>query len=119
DSGIPQAIQRAAIAAFAGPQGCIEEHNAVYQRRRDLVMKALGKLGLKARPPKASLYVWAHVPAGYTSADYAARLIEEVGVVVTPGSGYGKAGEGYIRISLTIPDDRLKEGLARLEKLKK
>ncbi len=119
DSGIPQAIQRAAIAAFAGPQDCIAEHNAIYQRRRDLMIRTLGKIGLRARPPRASLYVWARVPAGFTSAEYAAKLIEEVGVVVTPGSGYGKAGEGYIRLSLTIPDDRLKEGLARLEKLER
>lgn len=118
DSGIPQAIQRAAIAAFAGPQECIGEHNRIYQRRRDAVITTLQKIGLKARPPKASLYVWARVRPGYTAAEYAARLIEEVGVVVTPGSGYGKAGEGYIRLSLTIPDDRLREGLARLERLK-
>lgn len=118
DSGIPQAIQRAAIAAFSGPQDCIGEHNAIYQRRRDAVIATLQRIGLRAHPPRASLYVWARIPPGYTSAEYAARLIEEVGVVVTPGSGYGRAGEGYIRLSLTIPDDRLKEGLARLEKLK-
>ena len=116
DSGIPQAIQHMAIAAFAGPQDCIAEHNVIYQRRRDLVIETLSKIGIEARPPKASLYVWARVPEGYTSADFATRLLDEAGVVVTPGTGYGACGEGYIRISLTTPDGRLQEGLARLEK---
>lgn len=117
DSGINQAIQHMAIAAFKGPQDCIEKNNAIYQKRRDKVIETLNKIGLKANPPKASLYVWARIPEGYTSADYATKLIDEAGVVVTPGTGYGDAGEGYIRFSLTIPDDRLEEGLARLEKL--
>ncbi|MDD5093824.1 MAG: LL-diaminopimelate aminotransferase [Dehalococcoidia bacterium] len=116
DSGIFQAVQHAAIAAFTGPQDCIAEHNAIYQKRRDAVIRTLNKIGLKANPPRASLYVWARIPQGYTSADFAAKLIDEVGVVVTPGSGYGPSGEGYIRISLTTPDHRLQEGLARLEK---
>jgi LL-diaminopimelate aminotransferase len=117
DSGINQAIQQMAIAAFEGPQDCIAQNNAIYQKRRDLMIETLTKIGLKANPPKASLYVWANIPEGYTSADFAAKLIDEAGVVVTPGSGYGDAGEGYIRLSLTTPDDRIKEGLARLEKL--
>jgi LL-diaminopimelate aminotransferase len=114
DSGIPQAIQHAAIAALRGPQDCIQEHNAVYQKRRDLLLQAILKLGLKARTPKASLYVWAKVPHGYTSADFAERLLEKASVVVTPGSGYGKAGEGYVRFSLTLADDRFMEGIRRL-----
>ena len=117
DSGINQAIQKMAIAAFEGPQDCIQKNNAIYQNRRDRVVETLNKIGLKAKPPKASLYVWARIPAGYTSADYATKLIDEAGVVVTPGTGYGEAGEGFIRLSLTIPDERLIEGLARLEKL--
>jgi LL-diaminopimelate aminotransferase len=116
DSGIPQAIQYAAIEALLGDQTCIEEHNAVYRRRRDLVMNTLDKIGLKAKPPKASLYVWARIPDGYTSLDFCSKLLDETSVVVTPGSGYGKYGEGYIRLSLTTPDDRLEEGLSRLEK---
>ncbi|MBI4303615.1 MAG: LL-diaminopimelate aminotransferase, partial [Chloroflexi bacterium] len=104
DSGIPQAIQYAAIAALTGPQDCIQEHNAVYQRRRDLVVETLNKLGLETRVPKASLYVWAKVPEEYTSASFATDLLEQVGVVVTPGLGYGKNGEGYVRLSLTIAD---------------
>lgn len=116
DSGIPQAIQYAAIEALLGDQDCIAEHNAIYQRRRDLVVKTLTKIGLRTKPPMASLYVWARIPEGYTSLDFCTKLLDETSVVVTPGSGYGKYGEGYIRVSLTTPDDRLEEGLARLEK---
>ena len=115
DSGVPQAIQRMAIAALEGPQDCIEEHNAVYQRRRDRLVEALRAMGLAVQPPKASLYVWARVPQGYTSMEFATRLLDDVGVVVTPGVGYGAAGEGYVRLSLTIPDGRLEEGVGRLK----
>jgi len=114
DSGIPQAIQRMAIAALRGPQDCIAEHNAVYQRRRDKLVAALQSLGLRVRPPKASLYVWARVPPGFTSASFAERLLDELSIVVTPGSGYGEHGEGFVRLSLTIADDRLDEALRRL-----
>ena len=114
DSGIPQAIQYAAIEALTGPQDCIQEHNAIYQRRRDLVIEMLNSIGLEARPPKAGLYIWAKVPEGYTSVDLATDLLEKVGVAVTPGVGYGKNGEGYVRLSLTIPDAALVKGLSRL-----
>jgi len=114
DSGIPQAIQRMAIAALSGPQECVAEHNAVYQRRRDRVVEALRSLGLRVRTPKASLYVWARVPEGFTSASFAERLLDDLAVVVTPGSGYGRQGEGYVRLSLTVADERLEEGLRRL-----
>jgi LL-diaminopimelate aminotransferase len=114
DSGIPQAIQHAAIEALMGPQDCVTEHNAIYQRRRDLLLQTLSQIGLKARPPHASLYIWARVPDGYTSMEFATSLLEEAGIVVTPGISYGKHGEGYIRFSLTIPDERLEEALARM-----
>jgi len=114
DSGIPQAIQYAAIEALTGPQDCIQEHNAIYQRRRDLIVDMLDSVGLEAKPPKASLYIWAKVPQGYTSAEFTNELLEKVGVVVTPGTGYGSSGEGYIRVSLTIPDAGLVKGLSRL-----
>jgi len=113
-SGIPQAIQYAAIEALTGPQNCIDEHNAVYQRRRDLIVDTLTKMGLRVRPPRASLYVWAKVPSGYTSMEFADDLLEKVGVVVTPGIGYGKNGEGYVRLSMTLPDASLVKGLSRL-----
>jgi LL-diaminopimelate aminotransferase len=114
DSGIPQAIQHAAIEALMGPQDCVGEHNAIYQRRRDMLLQTLGEIGLNAKPPLASLYIWARVPEGYSSLEFATTLLEEAGVVVTPGTGYGKCGEGYIRLSLTIPDHRLEEALTRL-----
>ena len=114
DSGIPQAIQYAAIEALTGPQDCIQEHNAIYQRRRDLVIDMVNSIGLKARPPKAGLYIWAKVPEGYTSVEFATDLLEKVGVVVTPGAGYGRGGEGYVRLSLTITDAGLVKGLSRL-----
>jgi LL-diaminopimelate aminotransferase len=114
DSGVPQAIQYAAIEALNGSQDCIQEHNAIYQRRRDLVIEVLNNMGLKAQTPKAGLYIWARVPKGYSSMDFATDLLERVGVVVTPGTGYGKNGEGYIRLSLTIPDALLVKGLSRL-----
>jgi len=114
DSGIPQAIQYAAIEALTGPQDCIEEHNAVYQRRRDLIVDTLTRMGLQVRPPQASLYVWAKVPDGYTSLEFTDDLLEKVGVVVTPGIGYGKNGEGYVRLSMTLADASLVKGLSRL-----
>lgn len=114
DSGIPQAIQYAAIEALRGSQDCIEEHNRIYQRRRDRMVKVLTEMGLKVSVPKASLYIWAGIPQGYNSAEFATRLLDETSVVVTPGTGYGEFGEGYIRISLTVPDDRIEEGLTRL-----
>jgi len=114
DSGIPQAIQYAAIAALNGPQDCIQEHNAIYRRRRDLITEVLNEIGLKAEPSRASLYIWAKVPEGYNSMDFTADLLEQVGVAVTPGIGYGKQGEGYVRLSLTIPDAALVKGLSRL-----
>ncbi len=115
DSGIPQAIQEMAIAALDDPRDTMEVHNAIYGRRRDRVVEVLRELGLRLDPPKASLYVWARLPQGErSSAEFAARLIDATGVVVTPGMSYGPSGEGYIRISLTVPDDRLEEALRRL-----
>ncbi len=118
DSGIPQAIQHAAIEALSGPQECVKENVRHYQRRRDRLVAALTKTGLKVVSPKASLYVWARAPSGFTSASFAAKLIDEAAVVVTPGSGYGKFGEGYVRLSLTLPDEQLEKGLQRLAALK-
>ena len=115
DSGIPQALQHAAIEALTGPQDCISEHNTIYQRRRDRLLQALNQIGIQAKPPRASLYIWAKVPKGYTSVEFATLLLDEVGVVVIPGVSYGKHGEGYIRLSLTVPDKRLEEAIDRLK----
>lgn len=115
DSGIPQAIQQMGIAAIRGPQAVVAEHNVIYQRRRDRVVEALRDIGLRCTSPRASLYVWARIPEGETSIGFAGRLLDDTGVVVTPGVGYGPHGEGYIRLSLTTPDESIDEGLRRLE----
>ena len=115
DSGVPQAIQAMGIEALNGPIDSVDDRNAVYQRRRDLVVGALQRIGLHVDPPRASLYVWARIPDGYTSAELTEMLLEERDIVVTPGSGYGRYGEGYIRLSLTIPERELQRGLERLE----
>ena len=114
DSGVPQAVQHMGIEALNSSDEYIDERNRIYQRRRDRVVEALQAIGLHVDPPKASLYVWARVPVGYTSAEYTGLLLEERDIVVTPGSGYGPHGEGYIRLSLTIADEDLERGLERL-----
>ena len=114
DSGIPQAIQYAAVEALRGSQEHIAEHNAIFQRRRDKLLKVLNEIGLKARVPKATFYIWAKIPQGYTSMDFTKKLLDEAGIAVTPGIGYGNEGEGYIRFSLTISDDHLEQGINRL-----
>lgn len=114
DSGIPQAIQYAAIEALTGPQDYIKQKNDTYQRRRDLVVDTLNSIGLQAKVPKASIYIWAKVPEGYTSLEFTNDLLNKLGVVVTPGTGFGKNGEGYVRLSLTVPDAGLVKGLSRL-----
>lgn len=115
DSGQFTAVQDAAIAALTGSQDCVAELCALYERRRDLVVDALRSIGVECNAPKATIYVWAKVPAGETSASFATRLLEKAHVIVTPGSGYGPGGEGYIRISLTTPDDRLLEAAQRMK----
>ena len=114
DSGIPQAIQLAAIEALSSDAVIIKEQNAKYQRRRDLVIDKLASMGVEASVPQAGLYIWAKVPQGYTSVEFTDDLLEQVGVVVTPGVGYGQSGEGYVRLSLTIADASLVKGLSRL-----
>lgn len=114
DSGIFNAIQEAGITALEGPQDCVEEMRRIYKRRRDLVVNTLSDLGIKAEPSKATIYVWFKVPQGHTSASFAEMVLEKAGVVMPPGSGYGPSGEGYARISLTVPDERLKEALDRM-----
>jgi LL-diaminopimelate aminotransferase len=114
DSGIPQAIQYAAVEALRGSQEHIVERNAIFQRRRDKLVKVLNEIGLKARIPKATFYIWAKIPQGYTSMDFTKKLLDEAGIAVTPGIGYGKEGESYVRFSLTISDDCLEQGIKHL-----
>ncbi len=115
DSGAFTAIQDAAIEAMLGPQDDVIEMSAIYQRRRDMVMDALGAIGLSARVSQGTIYVWAKIPEGYTSAEYAGMVLEKAGVIVPAGSAYGPDGEGYIRISLATPDHRLAEALERIK----
>ena len=88
--------------------------SAVYERRRDLVCHALRAIGVEVTPPKGAIYVWAPVPEGHTTASYCELVLEESAVVLSPGAAYGPNGEGFFRISLTIPDDRLAEAVERL-----
>ena len=114
DSGIPQAIQYMAMEALYGPQNAIGEHNTVYQRRRDLICETLSRIGLQVYIPKAGLYVWAKVPEGYNSIDLTNDFLDQAGVAVTPGVGYGPSGEGYIRLSLSVQDAAFVKGVSRL-----
>lgn len=118
DSGIFNAVQYAGIAALEGPQDIIKKNIGIYQRRRDLVIKTLREIGIAVDPPKATFYIWSPIPAGTTSMDFAGRLLDLCGVVVTPGIGYGSLGEGFIRISLSTPDARLEEAMGRIRKVK-
>ncbi len=115
DSGIPNAVQYMGIEALKATDKEIEARNQIYQSRRDRVVSTLNDIGLKAKAPLASLYVWVKVPDGYSSAEFAELLLEERNVVVTAGNGYGPSGEGYIRLSLTISEEDLEEGIDRLK----
>ncbi len=117
DSGVFNAVQYAAITALLKtPDSGIEALNAVYQKRRDMAYDTLTSVGIKVRKPKATFYMWCKTPNGYTCAGFAAHLLEKAGVVVTPGAAYGSYGEGYFRISLTVPDARLAEAMGRIRK---
>ena len=115
DSGMFAAVQRAAAAALTGPQDCVRDMCRVYERRRDLLVKALRSVGMQADPPKGTIYLWVRVPEGYTSASFTQQVLEQADVVVTPGAAYGPSGEGYVRLSLTVPDERLEEAVRRIE----
>jgi LL-diaminopimelate aminotransferase len=114
DSGLFDAVQLAAAAALTGPRGPIERMNEIYSRRRDLVIETLREIGLDVAAPKGTIYVWAPVPESHSSSSFAELVLEQAGVVVSPGSMYGPSGEGFFRISLTTPDDRLSEALERM-----
>ena len=119
DSGLFEAVQLAAAAALdPAVDGHVREMNAIYARRRDLICAALADIGVRVTPPRGTIYVWAPVPAGFASAAaYAEHVLEEAAVVVSPGGAYGPNGEGFFRISLTTPDERLVEAVKRLGQL--
>ena len=114
DSGLFEAVQMAGAAALAGPTEPLEEMNAIYARRRDLVVGALREIGVDVEAPSGTIYVWAPVPEGHTSTTFAEAVLEEAAVVVSPGSMYGPSGEGFFRISLTTPDERISEAVERM-----
>ena len=116
DSGVFQAVQEAGIAALDGPQDYVAHVRGVYQERRDLMVAGLRKLGFPVTPPRATFFVWAPVPDGSDSRKWASRLLQEAGVVVTPGVGFGPAGEGFYRIALTVDKVRIAEALDRLSR---
>ena len=114
DSGLSQAIQEMGIAALELPPEWIASNNEIYRQRRNKLVSGLQSIGLNPNMPRAGLYIWSPTPAGYTSAAFAELLLNELDMVVTPGTGYGASGEGYIRLSLTTPDEKVEEGLRRL-----
>jgi LL-diaminopimelate aminotransferase len=117
DSGIFDAVQRAGMAAIDGPQDYLDECVDRYRHRRDLLCDGLKSMGVEVTPPKGSIYVWVPVPEGHTSESYTTFLLDEADIVVAPGNGYGPSGEGFIRFSLTLADERLEEGVERLRRL--
>lgn len=117
DSGIFQAVQEAGIEALTGSQEKVDEYRKIYKERRDFVVKKLDELGFSYFYPKATFYVWVKTPNNMPSRDFCTKLLEEAGVVVTPGIGFGKEGEGYFRIALTVGLDRIKEAFERIKKI--
>jgi LL-diaminopimelate aminotransferase len=115
DSGLFEAVQRAAVVALTDERGFPRRMSEIYARRRDLLVDALGEIGLEVEPPKATPYFWVRVPEGHTSESFASLVLEQANVVVSPGSGYGPSGEGFVRLSLTVPDERLEEAVRRIE----
>jgi LL-diaminopimelate aminotransferase len=114
DSGMFDAVQLAAVAALTTARDFPAEMSEIYRRRRDLMIEALAAIGLPATPPRATPYVWVRVPEGYSSAAFTELVLEEAAVVVSPGPSFGPSGEGYVRISLTVPDERLEEAASRI-----
>ena len=114
DSGMFEALQLAAVTALREARSFPAEMSEIYQRRRDLMIEALSSIGLPAKPPKATPYIWARVPDGYSSESFTELVLEEAAVVVSPGPSFGPSGEGYVRISLTVPDERLEEAARRI-----
>jgi LL-diaminopimelate aminotransferase len=118
DSGLFQAIQEAGTEALVHLDTPFPEIINIYEKRRDVMINGLQEMGLEVDRPKATFYLWIQVPKGYTSARFAALLLDQAGIVATPGNGFGQEGEGYIRMALTIDEKRLKEAIGRLKRIK-
>ena len=110
-------MQLAGIAALEEDQACIEDMRRTYQERRDILVEGLTSLGLKVEKPKATFYLWIEVPHGFTSAAFSSRLLTEAGIVTTPGNGFGAAGEGYVRMALTVTKERIRETVDRIKSI--
>jgi LL-diaminopimelate aminotransferase len=117
DSGVFQAVQEAGIEALNLRESTTDEIRKIYQERRDTLVSGLLGLGLSVEPPKATFYVWVGVPKGFTAMKFTMHLLDRAGIVTTPGSGFGKSGQGYIRMALTVPNERLMEAVSRMERL--
>jgi LL-diaminopimelate aminotransferase len=117
DSGVFQAVQYAGIAALSGSQQCVADNCRIWQERRDVLVGGLREMGFAVESPKATFYLWIPVPKGFTSSSFSAELIRKAGVVLTPGSGFGAAGEGFVRAAFTVKVDRLREAVERIKKL--
>jgi LL-diaminopimelate aminotransferase len=115
DSGMFEALQRATVVALTDERDFPRRMSDVYRRRRDLLIEALGAIGVSVDPPRATPYVWVPVPDGHDSASFASLVLEEADVVVSPGPGYGASGEGFVRLSLTVSDEELEEAVRRIE----
>ncbi len=118
DSGVFGAVQEAGITALTGDQGCVDEMRETYRRRRDLMMQGLAGMGLDVPPPLATFYVFARIPEGFSSVEFAGRLLKEQGIVATPGVGFGARGEGFIRFALTVNQERIAEVVRRMKEIK-
>lgn len=119
DTGQFTPIQKAAAFALESDQSCIDKHNLIYQERMKAMLEGLKTIGIEVEPPKGSFFIWAPVPRGYTSAGFVSEVMEQTGVIVTPGSAFGPSGEGYFRVSLSVPSERLQEAVNRMkQKLK-
>jgi LL-diaminopimelate aminotransferase len=115
DSGIFRPIQYAAIEALQLPVSWIEQRNSIYRRRRDMLVSSCNAMGMRTPVPQAGLYVWSAIPTGFTSREFANRLFDKTGVFITPGTNFGNEGEGYVRISITAPDERIETALNRMQ----
>lgn len=115
DSGQFEAVEDAAVAALESDQSFVKEMQEIYTRRRDILVEGLKSLGINAMKPKATFYVWITVPDGYTSSSFSSLLLEKAGIVCTPGNGFGEPGEGFVRMALTVPEERMAEVVERLK----
>ena len=118
DSGVFGAIQAASIEALNGAQDCVDEMRGIYERRRDLLSEGLEKTGWRVKRSEATFYIWAKVPEGYSSLQCVENLLEDIGILSTPGNALGPSGEGYVRFSLTVDEKRIKEAVERLRRIK-